>query len=187
MPGRVPPPEAFSIGDGTSTYNNCNCPEVRKKYEEELFRNLTKMLKEASIMTPFLRRLTHECENIKVVVRCANKAHIWNLEEIVKNLKEAETPEAISLLDTEFHRFLFTIPGDSEVLDSWRANIKQMRAWLDDFWKSMNRDTVGHEKLMDVHQRIVDAIKDKNEEAAVEAMLDHFTIQLSHWWKPPIK
>lgn len=178
MPGRVPPPkEVLAVQKGSEYFTSISEETVRK-YEDAILDNLLNLLKSDEVLMHFHVRLVCECENVRKVIEVANEVDIWSLEEIVNNLVAATTPESIALHDSSFHRTLFTITENVEFFTWWRLQSPHLNTFLNKFWESMGHGTKHHQSLMDIHMRIFEAIKNRDEEAAVDAMQEHFAVLL---------
>lgn len=178
MPGRVPlPRETTEIQKGSEYFRSIP-EETIRKYETAILNNLLKFIKSDDVLMHFHVRLVCECENIRKVIEVAKEIDVWNLEEIINNLTTAKTVESISLHDSEFHRTLFNITENVDFFKWWRMQSKELNNFLGNFWESTGYDTLHYHDLMGVHRNIFEAIRNRDEEAAIGAMQDHFAILL---------
>ena len=178
MAGRVPLPVDTSQAEKGSEYFSSIPEETVRKYETSILNNLLKFIKSDEILMHFHMRLVCECENIRKVIEVADEFAIWDLEEIINNLTSAKTIEAISLHDSAFHKALFNITKNAEFFKWWRLQSADLNNFLVKFWESIGYNTRYYHELMEIHIGIFNAIKDRDEEAAVNAMQDHFAILL---------
>jgi len=152
--------------------------ETVRKYEDAVLNNLLDFIKSDAVLLHFHVRLICECENIRKVIKLAKDIDISNLEEIVDNLATAETVESISIYDSEFHKTLFRIAENQDFFSWWRLKSKELSNFFNKFWDSIGYGTKHYQDLMDIHKKIFYAIKNRDEEAAVNATQEHFAILL---------
>jgi len=178
MTGRIPLPKEVQQAQEGSEYFSSIPDETILKYENAILSNLLKFIKADDVLMHFHVRLVCECENVRQVIEVAKEIDIWNLEEIIQSLISATNVETISLHDSEFHRTLFNITENVEFFKWWRMQSKELNNFLSKFWESIGYETKHYYDLMDIHKKILEAIKNRNEEQAIEAMQDHFAILL---------
>jgi len=178
MPNRVMPSrESKQVQHGYEYFTNIPS-EIAKKYETSILDNLLKFIKSDEVLKHFHIRLVCECENIRKVVKEADEFDVQGLESDVEKLVNATTVRDISIFDSAFHDTLFRITKNTEFYKWWREQSGDLGKFLGKFWETVGVGSNGHRTLMDVHMKIFEAVKNHKEEAAVEAMQDHFSILL---------
>jgi len=180
MAGRVPLPKEIEMSRNQkgSEYFNSIPEEIVRKYETAILNNLLKFIKSDEVLMHFHVRLVCECENIRKVIEVADEFDIESLEDIVKKLTTANTVEKISIYDSEFHRTLFNITKNAEFFKWWRLQSEELCNFLGKFWETVGYGTTHYHDLMEIHRRIFVAVRNRDEEAAINAMQDHFAVLL---------
>ena len=152
--------------------------ESINKYEVGFSNSLLNFIKHDEMLDHFYERLIYECENVIRVIESARRVDVLELEEIIVNLSNASDIDTLSKQDSEFHKRLFAITGDDDFFDWYLKQSKGLSAFITMFWKSIGYNTEPFHKLIEIHQQIFQAIKDKNIENALAAMEKHFAFLL---------
>jgi len=169
--------------------------ERARIYEENFMQHLVEYIKNDDVLQHFLVRLAYECEAVQKVIRVANEIAIDDLESAVNKMLKAKTLNDIAIYDAEFHQRLFAIAGEKKFFDWWRLQSEALPEILANFWRVIGRGTEKYDELMELHQMIFEAIRDKKPEDALDAMERHFAILLMYllggayetWNKPEKK
>jgi DNA-binding GntR family transcriptional regulator len=166
---RVPPPSetvetSISLSD-----------ESILKYDREFAALLLDDMKADVMLRLFIIRMRYECEVVKTVAQMATKMDILELDEIVDNLNASNDLTLISKYDTEFHKRLFAIVGDVDFFTWWRSQSKTLNIYMNNFWKSVGYHTARYDVIIDIHNKILDAIKVHSPEDAIKQMERHFS------------
>jgi DNA-binding GntR family transcriptional regulator len=150
----------------------------RQKYEEGFLQSLMQYIKSDEVLQHFHMRLVHECANVVQVINKATDMDILELEQIVYKLSSAKTFEALALRDSQFHQRLSAITGEKEFFKWWHIQSESLENFLVNFWNSIGYKTKQYEKLIELHQQIFMAIRNRNAEDALSAMQKHFALVL---------
>lgn len=101
---------------------------------------------------------------------------IYDLKLACKNLEESfgkDDLTAIAEKDVAFHDIIFRSTKNARLIQILNNLREQMYRYRLEYLK----DTQSHDRLVEEHQRIVDAIIDKNKEEAVRLIQEHIYIQ----------
>ncbi len=165
---RVPPPK-----DGPKTSITLT-EEAVDRYDQAFAQRVLEGMLEDPLLRLFIIRMRYECEVVKSVIHEARAMDLLELEDIVENLTTASDLNLIAKYDTEFHRRLFAIVGDMEFFKWWRGQSKTLNTYMTNFWKSVGYHTTRYQIIIDIHARILEAIKENDEAAALDWMEKHF-------------
>lgn len=148
------------------------------RFENGFSRSLLDFIKEDEMLAHFYERLIYECVNVIKVIESARRIDIMELEEIIDNLSNARDVTALSKYDSDFHKRLFAITGDDDFFEWWLTESKGLNLFINEFWSSIGYDTIPFHRLVDIHKRIFQAIKNKDMDNAFSAMQEHFAFLL---------
>jgi len=124
----------------------------------------------------FIRK-SLECSAIEEAARVANESDVLELEKILgkqKNLSGIDRTEFIKI-DNEFHKKIFEISGHLKVWDIVLTAKSQINRARYLFITEETRLS----KIIDEHQKIIDAIKANNAEKAIHDLAKHIDISYS--------
>ena len=152
--------------------------ERMREYEMGFLENLLSYIKTDETLNHFHTRLVYECNNLVKVIDSAQQIHILELEEIIDNFNNATSLDAIAQYDSEFHKRLFAITGDTEFFIWWRLQSKLLSVFLGNFWKAVGSETKTFSELKALHNQIFLSIKDRDKYSAIAAMQKHFALLL---------
>ena len=101
---------------------------------------------------------------------------IYDLKLACKNFEESFGKDALTTIaekDVAFHDIIFRSTKNARLIQILNNLREQMYRYRLEYLK----DTQSHDRLVEEHQRIVDAIIDKNKEEAVRLIQEHIYIQ----------
>lgn len=152
-----------------------NVPEESiVKFESGFSRSLLDFIRQDEMLAHFYERLIYECVNVVKVIESARRIDILELEEIIENLSGAKNVATLSNYDSEFHKRLFSITGDDDFFEWWLTESKGLNLFINKFWASIGYDTKPFHRLVEIHKRIFQSIKEKDTDKAIIAMQEHF-------------
>ncbi|GHU65083.1 hypothetical protein AGMMS49983_12210 [Clostridia bacterium] len=166
---RVPPPKD-DVGISITLSE-----EAIENYDHEFSSLLLEDMKADSMLKLFIIRMRYECEVVKIVAQTASKMDILELDDIADSLNASNDLTLISKFDTEFHKRLFAIVGDMEFFTWWRSQSKSLNIYMNNFWKTVGYQTDRYETIINIHNCILEAIKDKDPVKAIRQMEKHFS------------
>jgi len=149
-----------------------------RKYEDGFNDNLLVLIKTDSVLSHFHVRLVCECENIVKVIEVATPKDIEDLEDIISSLMGAKNIDELALYDSEFHKRLFFIAGEDAFITKWKLQKKNLHNFLKQFWKSIRHGTSHYQELLEIHYKLFQSIKNRDADAAVATMQEHFAVLL---------
>jgi DNA-binding FadR family transcriptional regulator len=115
-------------------------------------------------------RLMFEQAMVRLAIRKASEANIAELSNAVDELTHAPRGSAEFIrADMSFHETIAAISGNP----LFAATSKAMLDWLRHFWVAAVHQPGREELTLTEHQRILSCIKERNEEAAVQAITNH--------------
>jgi len=166
-----------NVQHGDEYFHNIR-PHIVQEHEKEILDNLLRYIKRDDILQHFLVRLVGECENIREVVDKvkANPKQIRALKSDLDCLVNAKKDQ-ISIYDSKFHETLFRIT-DNDFYDWWLSQYKNLSYFLKNFWDKIEIGGQRHKELIDLHKDIYNAVQEKDKDAAVNAMREHFSFLL---------
>ena len=132
--------------------------ENEREYEKAFLSYLINFIKEDEVLKDFYVRLIYECEIIKMVVNNRKQTELWELGELINEMKAAKTIEEIAEKDAFFHRRLFSIAGEEEFYKWYQLQAKTLNSFLNGFWSYIGYGTDYYNKLMEIHTNIYNAI-----------------------------
>jgi len=142
------------------------------KYETTFSRYVLDYIKNSNILNNFFNRIMYECEAIQKVVETITNQQVFELEEIVNALMKTNDIDSIAQLDTNFHKKLFEIAGESELLGLWRVQFEDLFCFIRRTWASINSEAFREQK--NTHHEIFLSIRNKDLDMAVRTMQKHF-------------
>lgn len=101
---------------------------------------------------------------------------IYDLKLVCKNFEESFGKDDLTTIaekDVAFHDIIFRSTKNARLIQILNNLREQMYRYRLEYLK----DTQSHDRLVEEHQRIVDAIIDKNKEEAVRLIQEHIYIQ----------
>ena len=113
---------------------------------------------------------------VRMAVKNADKEDIKKLEKILGTMKNNSKMKIIdNKIDGQFHTVITKASKNKTLLDIMRLIVLKMQKQK--FWQYTKEKSIyslGHSSLyLDEHSRLVDAIKNKNEELALETINNH--------------
>lgn len=147
--------------------------EVAKKYEAGFSTQLIDYIKNDEVQGYFYERLIIECGNIIKVIESARRIDILELEEIIGNMNSAKDVTTVSKHDAEFHRRLFAITGDDDFFEWWLERSQRLSGFIGKIWESID-GTEQFTELLEIHNCIFEALKDKDTDKAMINIQKHF-------------
>ena len=176
----MPPPE-ITRKRGKEAEERFALPsEYTDKCDKEFLQYLLSNIKNNPVLSKFHSRLIYECRVVEKVIELIKENELRELEGIIEDLSEAKNLQTIACHDNIFHARLFTIAEEMDFYTWWHLEAKDMQGFIESMWKSIGYKTDDYKRLVDQHENIFQAIKDKNSSAAREAMEKHFSIVLFH-------
>lgn len=148
------------------------------EYEDAFLTYLMQFIKNDDVLKDFYIRLVYECEIVQIVLANRKKTELWELRDLIDEMKEATTIEAISEADATFHRRLFAIAGEEKFYEWYHLQAKTLSKFLKGFWSYIGYKTDYYEKLMDIHTNIYLAIERQDNKLALRSIQEHFSILL---------
>ena len=137
----------------------------------EVARITEKDLRDVLEVRTSLEKLAIElaCDRIK-------EDYIYDLKIACKNFEESFGKDDLTTIaekDVAFHDIIFRSTKNARLIQILNNLREQMYRYRLEYLK----DTQSHDRLVEEHQRIVDAIIDKNKEEAVRLIQEHIYIQ----------
>jgi CRISPR/Cas system CSM-associated protein Csm2 small subunit len=152
-------------------------PENEKKF----YFHLNTIIRNQALLGDFFERFTDECDNIIKIIAIEDKSDlVIKLKAVNKELLDATKIEKMAELDSIFHLELFKATGNRKKIEDWENKIKEKRGLPFRIWQTIGRNPIHHSKLCEIHSAILNAIDQKNEEDALDAMRQHFAMVLLH-------
>lgn len=122
----------------------------------------------------FSLRLTLETAGARFFCRNAQREHLELLEENIERTRTASKLIEITLLDVQFHDLIMQGAGHSRLYGCWSGLRHQIEVWLarrhsarPGSVRQTREETIRH------HERLVAALRARNEEAAANALHAH--------------
>lgn len=148
------------------------------QYESAFLSVLMQYIKDDATLSDFYIRLIYECEIVQIVLINRKNTELWELRDLVNDMKNAQTVKEIAEADAVFHRRLFSIAGEEDFYKWYQLQAKTLNGFLSGFWSYIGYGTDNYKKLMEIHNNIYLAIEKQDTEMAISAMLEHFAILL---------
>ena len=120
----------------------------------------------------FKQKLQEELKDISL----KTEYYIHDLKLACKNFEESFGKDDLTTIaekDVAFHDIIFRSTKNARLIQILNNLREQMYRYRLEYLK----DTQSHDRLVEEHQRIVDAIIDKNKEEAVRLIQEHIYIQ----------
>ena len=149
-----------------------------KKYDDDFTALLLEYVKTDDDLKNFYIRYVYECEIIQQVIDQASDFQIAELYLILEDMKNARTLECISDEDSKFHHALFSIVHQEQFFEWYLLQAKSIQNFLNGFWQTIGYQTNYYYELMNIHDEIYVAVKDRNKDFALTAMKKHFSVLL---------
>jgi len=176
----------------TTTENACF-----EKIVGDFFVELQDFMANDNVLKHFLKRHKKECENIEKVVAIVNqnlsnslndigrKRIMEKLDDLESSSKRffdgAQSPDALGIVDTDFHKCLFIIADDEKSFNELQNEVGELKGDHQKIWGSIGVRTEHHYNLWEAHSEILAAINSNDVSRAVKAMHKHFAIVLAHY------
>lgn len=121
-----------------------------------------------------LRRLMEPLA-VQLAIQRAEPAHLDEMQAVVDQMAEATrsgiTGQESAALDMAFHTLIYQAGKHKRLLDFWRDLQSQVHILL--LARTVADPDFQHMGAVEEHQKILDAIKDKNQELALQIMQTH--------------
>ena len=143
-------------------------------------RNAQDIAAGSSPMAAMQARGIIEPEIARIAAYNASANQIEQLRDLCRRMRQAETWEIYAELDWQFHNLLAEATSNT-VLQEVQQLVNGIRRYV--VWGALAKRPVGPQTdyhSFDEHERVVDAIADRDGEAAAQAMLDHLGGTKSH-------
>ena len=178
MSARVPDDLLAKAIAQSSSVSGENVKEHSKQYEEAFLSSLMQYIKNDDVLKDFYIRLIYECEIIQIVLRNRSNTELYELKDLIEEMKTAETVREIAKADATFHRRLFSIAGEESFYKWYQLQAKTINTFLSGFWSYIGYKTAYYEKLMEIHSNICLAIEKQDVQLALRSIQEHFSILL---------
>jgi len=147
---------------------------IKNDFEKSL--SVMFMLQESSPKDIFNLREILEMECCKLAVKNVKDYELDKLGAIISEMKETDDEERNSVLDKELHSLVATISGNKLIINVLNvisvlieASIKEYRSQIINLFKS-------NDELMQIHEGIYLALRNRNEEEIVDVMNKHYEL-----------
>lgn len=149
-----------------------------EEYEKAFLSYLMQYIREDEVLKDFYVRLVYECEIVQMVLHNRKTTELWELKDLVNDMKTATTIKEIAKADASFHRRLFSIAGEEQFYNWYQLQAQSLNNFLGGFWSYIGYKTENYERLMEIHSNIYHAIESQDVDLAVKSIQEHFSILL---------
>lgn len=164
------------IGIITSTQGAGNC--VSCNFEKSLIEAMSMMFlmqKTDYFQLSELRRGLEE-QAIMLAADRITAEQICQLEELVKKLSKNESETVNAILDKKLHYTIAKASENQLIIAILQALSDVMDLFISDLRKKILYKDKNGNRLQDIHERMVDCLKNRDKQGAYEAMSSHFRI-----------
>lgn len=150
---------------------------IKNDFEKSLFEPLSVMfmLQESSPKDIFNLREILEMECCRLAVKNVKDYELDKLAAIISEMKETDDEERNTILDKQLHGLIVAISGNKLIMNVLNVisaliegSIKEYRKQINNLFKSKD--------LMDIHESIYIALRNRSEKDVLEAMNRHYEL-----------
>jgi len=150
---------------------------IKNNFEKSLFEPLSVMfiLQESSPKDIFNLREILEMECCKLAVKNVKEYELDKLAAIISEMKETSDEERNSILDKELHSLIATISGIKLIINVLNVVSVLIEGSIKEYRKQIYNLFKGKD-LMDIHEGIYLALRNRSEEEIVAVMNKHYEL-----------
>ena len=116
-----------------------------------------------------------ELQSFELAMDNISGAQLSEMQQIVKLLDVTKDVELITGLDSRLHMLMAEASANPLILINFQAILSIVDEYMHDtYFKTVSKKTDGFMKLQEYHHAIVDALANKDREAGMEAIRNHF-------------
>lgn len=156
---------------GAGNFVTC---DLEKNLSESL--RLMLMLGETNFLQVSQLRRGLEAETARLAASRILPSQLAQLEALVQQMREEPDPLKASRYDQEFHRLLCEAAGNRLIRAMFSAMLTTVNAFISTMYTRIVSEEEPRRMLHDAHQEVVDALRERDEGAAIRAIWHHFDI-----------
>ena len=156
---------------GAGNFVTC---DLEKNLSESL--RLMLMLGETNFLQVSQLRRGLEAETARLAASRILPSQLAQLEALVEQMREEPDPLKASRYDQEFHRMLCEAAGNRLIRAMFSAMLTTVNAFISTMYTRIVSEEEPRRMLHDAHQEVVDALRERDEGAAIRAIWHHFDI-----------
>ncbi|WP_027632217.1 FadR/GntR family transcriptional regulator [Clostridium hydrogeniformans] len=151
---------------------------IKETFDNTLIEPMSIMfiLEDISIKSLYEFRRVLELEAVVISAKRIENSEIQVLEEVIDNLRNSNSEDEKSTLDKEFHYIIIKSTKNPLIINFFETISKLM----DNFIKSSRGAILAAEETKDVlmssHEKILESLKERNEENAYKEMKKHLDL-----------
>ncbi|MDO5516757.1 MAG: GntR family transcriptional regulator [Clostridium sp.] len=151
---------------------------IRSEFSNSLFEpiSIMFMLQESSLHDIIEFREMLETYCIKLTIRKISKDEIDLMSDILSKMYEAENEEENLKLDIKLHTLIVTSSRNVLVINIISVISQIMNESIKEFRKKILYEESNRMSLLDIHERLVSGIREKEYDKAIEALKDHYKL-----------
>ncbi|AYE34024.1 FadR/GntR family transcriptional regulator [Clostridium septicum] len=134
------------------------------------------MLQESNPLDIYELREVIELETVILATRKRSDEHLEKIKNILDELKENVDEDNNVVLDKEFHYTIAAASGNKLIIDVLEVLSQLIDKFIKVSRKNILSDAENKWDLLSLHEKLYEAIRDRNEVSAHAIMKDHFEL-----------